>query len=321
MRAEMDAPALVVVGSINLDLVVRCAILPRPGQTVTGDDLAEHGGGKGANQAVAAARLGARTTLIGRVGGDGAGQRLRAGLASEGVLVPADLVSADAPSGTAIIAVERGGENHILLVPGANARLSPADVARHAAVIRAAQVLLLQLEVPVDTVIAAARLARAAGVRVLLDPAPAPARLAEELHHVDLLSPNRSEAEALVGRTLPTIAAVGEAARELVARGAGAVVVTLGGEGALLCAGGATRHLPAPVVIAVDATAAGDAFKAALALRWAEGAGLEDAVRFALAAGALAASRPGAQPSLPRRPEVEALLAATTALAATAQST
>lgn len=305
----MGAPALVVVGSINLDLVVRCAALPRPGQTVTGDDLQEHGGGKGANQAVAAARLGARTTLIGRVGDDGAGQRLRAGLASEGVTVPGDLVSAAVPSGTAIIAVERGGENHILLVPGANALLTPADVERHVEHIRTAQVLLLQLEIPTPTVIAAARIAHAAGVRVLLDPAPAPTRLDPALFAVDLLSPNRSEAEALVGRPLPTIAAVSDAARELVARGAGAVVITLGADGAVVCAEGKTHHLPTFPVDAVDATAAGDAFKAALAVRWAEGASLEDAVRFALAAGSLAASRPGAQPSLPHRHEVDALLA------------
>lgn len=304
----METPALVVVGSINLDLVVRCAALPRPGQTVTGDDLAEHGGGKGANQAVAAARLGARTTLIGRVGGDGAGTRLLAGLRSEGVDVPRDLISADASSGTAIIAVERGGENHILLVPGANARLTPADVERHGDRLRAARVLLLQLEVPTPTVIAAARVARAAGVRVLLDPAPAPHTLDPALYHVDLLSPNRSEAEALVGRALLTLADVAEAAHELVRRGAGAVVITLGADGALLCAAGHTHHLPTIPVDAVDATAAGDAFKAALALRWAEGASLVDAVRFALAAGAHAASRPGAQPSLPRRADVEGLL-------------
>ena len=303
------APAVVVVGSINLDVVVRCAALPKPGQTVTADDLREHGGGKGANQAVAAARLGARTTLIGRVGGDGAGQRLRTGLAAEGVAVPADLLSDGVASGTAIIAVEHGGENHILLVPGANALLTPADVERHAEHIRGARVLMLQLEIPTPTVLAAVRLARAAGVRVLLDPAPAPARLDPALFVVDLLSPNRSEAEALVGHPLPTIAAVAAAARALVARGAGAVVITLGADGALLCAEGETLHLPTFAVDAVDATAAGDAFKAALALRWAEGAPLADAVRFALAAGALAASRPGAQPSLPRRHEVDALLA------------
>ncbi len=313
----MPAPAIVVVGSINLDLVVRCAALPRPGQTVTGDDLQEHGGGKGANQAVAAARLGAHTTLIGRVGDDGAGQRLRAGLATEGVMVPRDLVSAAVPSGTAIIAVERGGENHILLVPGANALLTPADVERHAEHIRAAQVLLLQLEIPTPTVIVAARIARAAGVRVLLDPAPAPTLLDPALFTVALLSPNRSEVEALVGRPLPTIAAVSDAARELIARGADAVVITLGADGAVLCADGATRHLPTFPVDAVDATAAGDAFKAALAVRWAEGTSLDDAVRFALAAGALAASRPGAQPSLPRRAEVDALLARSIAHATT----
>jgi ribokinase len=304
----MTAPALVVVGSINLDLVVRCAALPSPGQTVTGEDLQEHGGGKGANQAVAAARLGAHTTLIGRVGGDAAGQRLLAGLRAEGVVVPEALVSSGVSSGTAIIAVERGGENHILLVPGANARLTPADVEHHAATIRAARVLLLQLEIPSETVIAAARTARAAGVKVLLDPAPAPTRLDPALYHVDLLSPNRSEAEALVGRALPTISDVADAARELIGRGATAVVITLGADGALLCVDGTTRHLPTFPVDAVDATAAGDAFKAALALRWAEGETLENAVRFALAAGALAASRPGAQPSLPRRAEVDAVL-------------
>lgn len=306
----MSAARIAVVGSINLDLVVRCAALPRPGQTVTGDDFSEHGGGKGANQAVAAARLGARATLIGRVGDDGAGQRLRTGLAAEGVTVPGDLISTSTSSGTAIIAVERGGENHILLVPGANAALTPGDVERHAEHIRTAQVLLLQLEIPTATVVAAARIARAAGIRVLLDPAPAPARLDPALFAVDLLSPNRSEAEVLVGHPLPTIAAVADAARDLVVRGAGAVVITLGADGAVLCADGNTQHLPTFPVDAVDATAAGDAFKAALALRWAEGAALEDAVRFALAAGTLAASRPGAQPSLPRRHEVDALLAA-----------
>ena len=146
-------------------------------------------------------------------------------------------------------------------------------------------------------------------MRVLLAPAPAPARLDPTLFAVDLLSPNRSEAEALVGRPLPTITAVSDAARELVTRGAGAVVITLGADGAVLCAEGKTRHLPTFVVDAVDATAAGDAFKAALAVRWAEGATLDDAVRFALATGSLAASRPGAQPSLPHRHEVDALLA------------
>lgn len=306
---NMTVAKIVVVGSINLDLVVRCAALPRPGQTVTGDDLREHGGGKGANQAVAAARLGAHTTLIGRVGDDGAGERLRAGLATENVIVPSNLISTNTVSGTAIIAVERGGENHILLVPGANALLTPADVERHAEHIRKAQVLLLQLEIPTATVIAAARIARAAGVRVLLDPAPAPQHFDPALFAVDLLSPNRSEAESLVGRPLPTIAAVSDAAQELVARGAGTVVITLGADGAVLCADEKTLHLPTFTVNAVDATAAGDAFKAALAVRWAEGAPLEAAVRFALAAGALAASRAGAQPSLPRRHEVDALLA------------
>jgi ribokinase len=148
-------------------------------------------------------------------------------------------------------------------------------------------------------------------VKVLLDPAPAPPRLDAALHDVDLLSPNRSEAEALVGRALPTLDDVAAAARELQARGARAVVVTLGADGALLCVDGVTRHLPTIPVDAVDTTAAGDAFKAALAVRWAEGASLSDAVRFALAAGALAASRPGAQPSLPYRHEVDALLSST----------
>ncbi|HEX3134557.1 MAG TPA: ribokinase [Planctomycetota bacterium] len=307
--SNSSTPRIVVVGSINLDLVVRCSALPRPGQTLTGDDLHEHGGGKGANQAVAAARLGARTTLIGRVGDDGAGQRLRACLATEGVAVPGDLISEKVSSGTAIIAVERGGENHILLVPGANALLTPSDVEHHAGCIRSAQVLLLQLEIPTSTVIAAARIARTAGVRVLLDPAPAPLHFDPALFVVDLLSPNRSEAEALVGRPLSTITAVTGAARELVARGAGAVVITLGADGAVLCVDGKASHLPTFSVNAVDATAAGDAFKAALAVRWAEGAPLDEAVRFALAAGALAASRAGAQPSLPRRHEVDALIA------------
>lgn len=304
----MTSPRITVLGSINMDLVVRCQHLPRPGETIIAEDFREIPGGKGANQAVAAARLGASVSMIGRVGDDAFAGRLLETLRNEQIDTEAVLQTSDSASGVAIVAVEDSGENAILVVSGANARVSAADVAQHAERIRNSDVLLLQLEIPVETVLAAIRVARDAGVRVILDPAPVPGSFPEPLLHVDALTPNRSEAAAILGRGVDSADDARAAAHELVQRGARQAVITLGAEGAVLSDGHSEQWVPPFPVKTVDTTAAGDAFAAALAVRWAETHSLTDAVRFASAAGALAASRAGAQPGMPRRPDVDDLV-------------
>jgi len=299
-------PMIAVVGSVNLDLVVPVPHHPRPGETVLGGALAEHPGGKGANQAVAAARLGAQVAMVAMVGADPVGERLRKALELEGVDVERVLLEQEhgLASGQALIAVDNGsGENSIIVSPGANSALGPEHCAAAGALLRDASVTLLQQEIPGETVEAAARLA--AGL-VLLNPAPARPLSAALLEMVDVLLPNREELAALVGEPLPDLHAVADAARTL--RGPAAVVVTLGADGALLCEEGAIHLVPALPVTPVDTTAAGDAFCGALAVALAEGRPLHEAVRRANAAAALATTRPGAQPSLPTRAEVERLL-------------
>lgn len=302
-------PRIVVVGSANTDLVVRGERIPRPGETVLGGDLLRAPGGKGANQAVAAARLGAAVTLVARVGDDEFGREALAGFAREGIDISHCHVDPDAPSGVALILVDGRGENAITVAPGANGRLSPSDVDTAASAIRSADLLLLQLETPLATVLHAARIARAAGVPVLLDPAPAPPEgLPDDLVTlVSILKPNATEAARLAGHADDDAAA---AARSLVGRGPELVIVTLGAAGALVATADGIGRVPAYPVRAVDSTAAGDAFTAALAVGLAERRPPLEAARRAAAAGALAATRPGAQPSLPTRGAWEAFLAA-----------
>ena len=297
-------PMIAVVGSVNLDLVVPVPHHPRPGETVLGGALVEHPGGKGANQAVAAARLGAQVAMVAMVGADTAGERLRKALEAEGVDIERVLMEHGTASGQALIAVdETSGENSIIVSPGANSALAPEHCAAAGALLRDASVTLLQQEIPTETVEAAARLA--AGI-VLLNPAPARPLSAALLEMVDVLVPNREELAALVGHPLPDLHAVADAARTL--RGPAAVVVTLGGDGALICEEGAIHVVPPLPVTPLDTTAAGDAFCGALAVALAEGRPLHEAVRRANATAALATTRPGAQPSLPTRTEVEQLL-------------
>jgi ribokinase len=304
-------PHVVVVGSINMDLVVRLERLPRPGETLPGRDLRTSPGGKGANQAVAAARLGARVTMIGRVGDDRFGPRLSEALAAEGVSTEHVLVTEQCPSGAAVIGVEDSGQNAIMLVAGANGRLTPEDVCAREDVFRTADVVLLQLEVTMETVEAAAMLARRHGVPVVLDPAPVPrGPLPRALGEVDVLTPNQTEAEGLTGAPVATAAEAERAARSLRDRGAKQVVVKLGEAGALLCdRDGRTALVPAERVDVVDTTAAGDAFTAALAIGLCRGLSLPEAVRLGCAAGTLATTRPGAQPAMPTGEEVERFLA------------
>jgi ribokinase len=300
---------LAVLGSVNMDLVVRTPRFPLPGETLLGHGFRTVPGGKGANQAVAARRLGAEVSLVGRVGDDGFGQALHAGLAREGVDTAQLTVTPGESTGVALITVEDGGENTILVVPGANARVSPEDVDAACVALEGASALLLQLETPLPAVQRAVERASARGVRVLLNAAPAQPLPASLLAQVDVLVVNETEAALLAG-TASSRAVPEEDARTLLGAGARSVVVTLGREGALLV-GRDGRRLTVPgfPVRAVDTTAAGDAFVGAFAVALAEGRAERDALVRGCAAGALAVTREGAQPSLPMREKVEAFLA------------
>jgi ribokinase len=284
---------IALVGSINLDVVVGVERHPAPGETVIGGDRQELPGGKGANQAVAAARLGAVVAFVGRVGADDAGRRLRDGLAAEGVDVAHVRVDPDAPTGIALIAVDGAGENTIVVSPGANAHVGAGDVESARDVLAGAAVTLLQHEVPVSAVDAAIA---AAGGTVVLNPAPARA-LARE---VDVLVPNRGELGRLARRDGDPV----DLARGL--EHARAVVVTLGSEGVLVVEGQRAERIEAPRVNAVDTTGAGDAFCGALAQALADGADLVEAARWAVRVAAVSVTRVGAQSAMPRREDVPA---------------
>jgi ribokinase len=291
-------PPVFVVGSINQDYVLSVARRPDPGETLSGATLALHPGGKGANQAVAAALLGARVALLGRVGDDPAGASLRDGLARRGVDTALVAVTDQTPTGAAFITVTPDGENAIVVAPGANQRLAPADVDAAAGAIRSAAVLVAQLEVPVETVGRAVAVAPAAtGVVVNLAPVhPVPDAL---LARVDVLVVNEHEAGFVLGRQVGGVGGATRAAGDLRGRGPAAVVVTLGAAGAVLADAAGSAHLPAPRAKVVDTTGAGDAFVGALAAELARGASLQDAVALAVRAGAAAVQAAGAQSSFP----------------------
>jgi ribokinase len=301
MRSE-----IVVVGSLNADLVSRLERFPVPGETVTALAFAVHPGGKGANQAYAAARLGAKVSMLGCVGQDAHGELLTRSLQGAGVDV--SLVSREdgVPTGMALITVDASGENQIVVVPGANARLGVELVRANEARIAAAAVVLLQLEVPLSAVEAAARIARGGGAIVVLDPAPAQPLPMSLLRCIDFLTPNQGELQTLTGRAVGSQAE--HAARSLMDGNGLRVVVKMGDRGALLVEADRQSFWPAVKVEATDATGAGDAFNAALAVALAEGRPLSEAGRLAVAAGALCVTRAGAQPSMPTRQEVEAAL-------------
>lgn len=298
-----------VVGSLNMDLVTRTPRIPIPGETIIGHEFFTAPGGKGANQAVAAARLGAQVSMVGRVGADDFGQAMRRTLADDGVDCTYVFEDEAANTGIAAILVDDGGENSIVVASGANARLSPADVERAKAAIVGADVLLLQLEVPLETVIRAAEIARAHGVTVVLNPAPARSDLAPLLPLVDILIPNESETALLTGLPVDSADELRAAAEALRATGVGVIILTLGAQGVMLVQASGAERVPAFAVTPVDATAAGDAFVGGFAVALAEGKPLAEAVRWGAAAGGLAATKLGAQPSLPSRDAVLALLA------------
>lgn len=308
MYRSLASPRVVVVGSANMDLVVRVDRLPAVGETILGGDFWTAAGGKGANQAVAASRLGASVAMVGRVGADDFGARLATGLGEEGIDTTCLTTDSEAASGVALIAVGPRGENFIIVAPGANARLSPSDVDEAGSLIDGADCLLVQLEVPLETVERAVERAHQAGARVVLNPAPARALPRRLLEMVDVLTPDESEAALLSGRRVTTTEEARAAAGALLEQGPRTVVITLGAQGALVAAPGVLEQVPAFPVTPVDTTAAGDAFSAALAVGITTDSPLVEAVRFANAVGALATTRLGAQPSLPHLAEVQRLL-------------
>ena len=302
--------SICVVGSLNIDLVIRTPHLPAPGETVSGGPFATHPGGKGANQAVAAARLGAAVAMVGRGGGDAFGTRLLTELEEAGIDIRQVVTLPDMASGVALIAVEASGQNSIIIAPGANGALTLADVEAAGPIITAAQVLLLQLEIPLPAVQRAAELAHAAGTLVLLNPAPAQPLPAELPAQVDYLIPNEQEAALLLGEAVATDTDATVVAQRLCTQtGVGSVVITLGAQGAVLAqAQTEPQFVPAHSVEVADTTAAGDAFVGAFAVALAEGRTPAEALRWGNAAGALAVTAAGAQPSLPTRSAIEALL-------------
>jgi len=286
-----------------MDLVVRVPHSPSPGETVLGGDFETFPGGKGANQAVAAARMGGEVTMVGRVGGDNFGDTLIQGLIEDNIKTTYVIKDSETPTGIAMIAVAANGENMIVVASGANYKVSEVDVTNAREIMRDTDLLLLQLECPMEAVMAAIDLAKAYDIPVVLNPAPAQPLSQTLLANVDILTPNETELMMLAGEYT-----VDKAIEKVLSWGTKNLVVTLGANGARVVTEGVDRHIPAHEVTAVDTTAAGDAFNGALAVAYAEGKPLLEAVDYGMAAGALAATHRGAQPSLPTRDAVENLI-------------
>src|SRR5690606_6258688 len=299
---------VVVVGSANMDMVVSCRRFPEPGETVMGTDFGMYPGGKGANQAAACGRLGGRVRLIARMGRDVFRDRLSESLGEKGIDLSHVILDDAEPTGVALITVDSTGENEIIVVGGSNMRLSPRDVRTHRAAFEQAGVVALQLEIPLETVIEAARQGKQAGAQVILNPAPARELPDELLELVDVLTPNESEAELLSGVSVTDTASAEAAARALMERGGRCVIITLGAQGALLVTESQSRSFEALQVQAIDATAAGDAFTGALAYGLSRGETVEDAIERAIAVSAFAVTRMGAQTSMPSPEELDAFI-------------
>jgi ribokinase len=301
---------IVVVGSSNSDMTIKAARIPKPGETVLGGSFSMAAGGKGANQAVAAARAGGKVIFVARVGDDYFGERALKHFVADQIDISYIVKDKESPSGIALIFVGDKGENSIAVAAGANARLSKSDIDKCNDAIASAEILLMQLETPLETVHAAAEIASSRGVKVILNPAPARKLPPELLRLVSIVTPNEFEAEVLTGIRILDDEAAGRAADALLAQGVGTVIITLGARGAFLAAESGRAVLPAYHVHAVDTTGAGDVFNGALAVALSEGSALPEAVSFACAAAAISVTKLGAQPSIPRRKEIDAFIAA-----------
>jgi ribokinase len=301
--------AIVVVGSINTDLVVRVDSFPVPGETVYGSDFSTYAGGKGANQAAAAARLGATVSMLGAVGDDSYGSERREDLANAGVNVAPIIVRSEIPSGVALIQVDRSGQNQIVIVPGANGTVSPDEV-RHGltSILRPGDLMLAQLELPLDTVQSSLQFARNLGARSIVNTAPFVEGCEDFLGLIDVLVVNEIEAGQLLGRGPVTIDEAADAAQELRAHGPELVFVTLGAAGAVIQDSSTTTSIPAPEVRVIDTTGAGDATVGAFAMALSEGMETAEAARIAVMTGSFAVQRAGAQASQPTRDELYAFI-------------
>jgi ribokinase len=297
---------ILVIGSLNADLVVRAKRFPSPGETIQGENLITIPGGKGANQAVASARLGAQVAMIGRVGADAFGSTLIDNLAQNKVDTHLVIRDDSTSTGTAVIIVDSQGQNSIILSPGANARVAASDIKPES--FSGSSLLLLQFEIPIETVIHSANIAKKKGLVVLLNPAPALNLPDELLRTADYILPNETELGLLTGKTISDLASIEVAGLSLIARGARNVIITLGAKGALIVTKGGAKHIPTFKVKVVDTTAAGDAFIGGLAVGLLNGRSLEDAVQYGCACGALAVTQFGAQPSLPSAEDVNKIL-------------
>jgi ribokinase len=301
-------PKITVVGSLNMDLIVRTPRIPSPGETIIGSGFHTAPGGKGANQAVAAARLGARVSMVGRVGKDEFAATLLENLTLANVNTQFIIQDPEAPTGVALIEVDDSGENSIVVASGANMRVTSLDVDAAQEAISAADLLLLQLGIPLKTVLQAAVLAKRKNVTVILNPAPARKLTSELLNLVDILIPNETETAMLTGLPVGSQSEIRAAASSLLTSGVKTVILTLGENGALLTQEGKSDIFPTFQVSPVDTTAAGDAFVGGFAVALAEGKSMTEAIRWGNAAGALATTGLGAQPSLPMRQDVEIML-------------
>ena len=295
---------VIVVGSLNMDLVVRAPKIPRPGETVLGSDFKQVPGGKGANQADAASKLGAETAMLGAVGKDSMGDQLIQALRKDGVNVEMVLKKENLPTGVAAIVVEDSGNNAITVAPGANSALTPDDLSGMEKVFEKAKVMLVQLETPIDTVKASLRMARKNNVTTILNPAPATELDDEIFSLVDILTPNETELELLSGMETDSIEKVEAAGKHLLKKGVSKLIITLGSQGSIHIEKDFVRLHPAYSVKAVDTTAAGDSFNAALAVSLAKGEPMENAITFATKVGAMTVTKHGAQTSLPLMGEV-----------------
>ncbi|MFC1619445.1 ribokinase [Candidatus Neomarinimicrobiota bacterium] len=301
----MKVPKIIVVGSSNTDMIIKMDRIPTPGETIIGGDFFMAAGGKGANQAVAAARLGGEVTFVAKVGTDMFGKQAVENFKQEGIDTDFIVEAAEDPSGVALIFVDQKGENSIAVASGANNSLTEQDVSAAQGKLEEADVLLLQLETPLDTVRHAARLAVEKGVKIILNPAPARELDDELLSCITVLTPNETETEILTGIKVEDEQSGQAAAQVLRSRGVTNVVITLGSEGSLVVTEGKSITVPSKKVKAMDTTAAGDCFNGALACALAEGKSLEEAARFANLAGALSATKMGAQPSMPTFAELQ----------------
>ena len=296
---------ILVVGSSNTDMVIKAAHLPRPGETILGGTFFMNPGGKGANQAVAIARLGGPVTFICKTGSDIFGHQSQQLFEEEGINTSYVFSDSENPSGVALITVDEKAENCIVVASGANANLLPSDLAKAEEAIEQADLVLMQLEVPMETVRFVANIAWQKGKKVILNPAPAHPLPADLLRHLYLITPNETEAEMITGVKITDETSAGDAARVLAGMGVQHVIITLGSKGALIYSDGKAEMVPALKVEAVDTTAAGDVFNGALTVALSEGRSLKEAARFACKASAISVTRVGAQSSAPYRNEVD----------------